>query len=162
MARHPRGSAPKLTEAIVEKIANAIRHGCYVETAVALNGLSKQTFYRWLKQAEGAGATQLHLQLSDAVKKAMAEAEARDLAVIDKSAQEGIWQAAAWRLERKHPERWGRQARVQVEHSGVEGKPIEIAERNASLKQILADPAAMAALEVLEEKLDNDESKPKP
>lgn len=157
MARYPKSTTPKLTEKMIERIAEAIRRGCYVETAVALAGLSKQSFYRWLKQAESDEATELAQKLSDAVKKAMAEAETRDLAVIDKAAQSGEWTAAAWRLERKHPERWGRQSRVQVEHSGVEGRPIEISDRTETLKRLIADPVALAALETLEDTLEKGE-----
>lgn len=126
MARYPKNTTPKLTNDLIEAIAAPIRQGAYVETAVALAGVSKQSFYRWLREAENEDAYGLVLKLSDAVKKAMAEAEMRDLAVIDRAAQSGEWTAAAWRLERKHPERWGRQAKVQLEHSGAEDKPIKV------------------------------------
>lgn len=157
MARHPRGSTPTLTEELIDRLCLTIRSGAYVETAAAFCGISKDTFYRWLRMAEGDEATELLVKLSDAVKKAMAEAELRDLSVIDKAAQEGVWQAAAWRLERKYHDRWGRQAKVQLEHSGPNGKPIEVSdrsdERGDRLKRILTDPDALSALETLEEKL---------
>jgi hypothetical protein len=155
MARFEKGSTPKLTKTLIEEVATSIRSGCYMETAAALSGISKQTLYRWFKEAQEESAPELLIELSDAVKKAMAQAEARDLAVIDKAAQDGVWQAAAWRLERKHPDRWGRQDRVEVQHSGLEGKPIEILDRTETLKKILTDPAAIIALETLEAKLSN-------
>ncbi|MBX2987871.1 MAG: hypothetical protein KF802_08225 [Bdellovibrionaceae bacterium] len=126
MARHPKDTTPKLTEQLIETIAQAIRVGAYVETAVALAGVSKDSFYRWLRQAESDDSTPLTVKLSDAVKKALAESEKRDLDVIDKAAQEGEWTAAAWRLERKFPNKWGRQSKVQLEHTGMDGGPIEI------------------------------------
>lgn len=89
MARHPKDTTPKLTEELIETIAQAIRVGSYVETAVALAGVSKDSFYRWLRQAESDDSTLLTVKLSDAVKKALAESEKRDLDVIDKAAQEG-------------------------------------------------------------------------
>lgn len=153
MARHLKGSVPKLTVQLIDAIAQAIRKGTYVETAVALTGISKQSFYRWLRDAEGENPNELCLKLSDAVKKAMAESEQRDLDVIDRAAQEGVWQAAAWRLERKHPDRWGRQSKVQLEHSGPGGGPIELEARVENLKQILSDPEAINALEAIEMKL---------
>jgi hypothetical protein len=52
----------------------------------------------------------------------MAEAEMRDVALIAQAAKEN-WQAAAWRLERKYPARWGR---TQHEVTGKDGKPVEI------------------------------------
>ncbi|AFX99943.1 hypothetical protein [Bdellovibrio bacteriovorus] len=126
MARHPKDTTPKLTDQLIETIAQAIRVGSYVETAVALAGVSKDSFYRWLRQAESDDSTLLTVKLSDAVKKALAESEKRDLDVIDKAAQEGEWTAAAWRLERKFPNKWGRQSKVQLEHTGMDGGPIEI------------------------------------
>ena len=159
MARYPKGSNPKLTEALIEKIALAIHHGAYIETAAALCGINKDTLYQWLRIAASDGAAPLHIKLSDALKRAMAASEARDIAVIDKAAQDGVWQAAAWRLERKHPDRWGRQSRVEVQHSGIEGKPIEIVDRGEILKRVLADPAALVALETLEERIGSDEPK---
>lgn len=158
MARYEKGTTPRLTESLIEEIAVAIRNGAYVETAAALCGISKDTFYRWLRAAEGEDASDLPQKLSDAVKRAMAESELRDLAVIDKAAQQGAWQAAAWRLERKHADRWGRQATVQVQHSGAEGKPIEIADRSETLKKVLLDPAALIALETLEAKIERESS----
>ena len=157
MARYEKGSTPKLTETLIENLAASIRSGCYVETAVAMAGISKQAFYRWLKQAEGDESTELTKKLSDAVKKAMAEAEIRDLSVIDVAAQQGQWQAAAWRLERKHPERWGRQGHLRVEHSGPQGKPIAIEAKRENLKRIISDPNALSAIETLEAKLDHED-----
>jgi len=126
MAKHPKDSTPKLTDEVIETIAQAIRVGSYIESAAALAGVSKDTLYRWLRQAETVEATDLTIKLSDAVKMALAQAEQRDLDVIDRAAQIGDWKAAAWRLERKFPTKWGSQSKVQVEHSGTDGGPIEI------------------------------------
>lgn len=46
--------------------------------------------------------------------------------------------------------------RKAVEISGLEGQPIEVSGRSEKMKKILADPAAMLALETLEAKLDHD------
>lgn len=126
MARYQKTSTPTLTDELIETIAQAIRVGAYVETAVALAGVSKDSFYRWLRQAESDESNDMTIKLSDAVKKALAESEKRDLDVIDKAAQEGEWTAAAWRLERKFPNKWGRQSKVQLEHTGMDGGPIEL------------------------------------
>jgi len=61
-------------------------------------------------------------EFSDALKRAMAECEVRDLGRIEKAAGAGVWQAAAWRLERRYPERWGRR---RVELTGANGGPME-------------------------------------
>ena len=42
----------------------------------------------------------------------MAEAELLDLTVINKAAQAGEWQAAAWKLERRNPKVWTRKTEL--------------------------------------------------
>ncbi len=110
MARHAEGSLPKLTPEIIECIKVALASGAYAETAAAAAGVSKDTLYRWLRGARQTHATPLLLELSDAVRKAMAQAELRDLQVVQVAANEGDWKAAAWRLERRNPRRWGTSA----------------------------------------------------
>jgi len=53
-----------------------------------------------------------YVKFSNAVEKALAEAEMRDVMIIGKAASEQ-WQAAAWRLERKFPQRWGRRVAIE-------------------------------------------------
>ena len=119
------GPKTKLNENLIKELCNAVLHGAYVETAAVLCGISKETFYQWLKEANGPNPSRLCVKLSDSVKKSMAQSQMKDLARIEKAAENGQWQAAAWRLERKFPKEWGRQEKVQVEHSGPDGKPIQ-------------------------------------
>jgi hypothetical protein len=96
--------------------------GNYIETASAYAGITKSTLYEWMKRGarEKRGK---YKEFSNAVEKAMAEAEMWDVALIAQAAKEN-WQAAAWRLERKYPARWGR--KTQHEVTGKDGKPVEI------------------------------------
>ena len=48
------------------------------------------------------------------MKKAEKEAIARNVALIQRAAQEGNWQAAAWWLERKYFEDWGRKDKLDL------------------------------------------------
>ncbi len=79
-------------------------------------GVSKVTLYGWLKlgarEEEGP-----HVEFLNAVEKAQAEAEMRDLDRVDAAAEAGAWQAAAWRLERRSPQRWGRPGSLQAARS---------------------------------------------
>lgn len=114
--KHPGGRPTKLTPELQDRIVQAIRAGAYIETAAAYAGVSKDTLYQWLKRG-ARSKSGIYRQFSDAVEKALAEAEMRDVMLVGRAAETN-WQAAAWRLERKFPERWGRRDRVSMEHSG--------------------------------------------
>ena len=121
------GRPSKLTPETHNRIVAAIQRGAYIETAAQLAGISKETFYQWLKKGRAIAdeqepcITPHHEALrnfSDAVNKALAESEIRDLTAIDTAAQQGTWQAAAWKLERKHHSRWGRKVAVTDNEGG--------------------------------------------
>jgi transposase len=112
--QQPLGRPAKLTPELQNKICDAIRAGNYLETAAAFAGIGKSTFYDWLRRGQRVSKGIYH-DFSEAVEKALADSEARDVALIAKAAADGQWQAAAWRLERKFPDRWGRRDRHQVE-----------------------------------------------
>jgi hypothetical protein len=63
-------------------------------------------------------------EFADAIQKAQADAETRNVALIAKAAQDGTWTAAAWWLERKYPERWGRKERHEV--TGKDGGALTV------------------------------------
>ena len=102
----------KLTPELQEKLLRYLRGGNYVETAAACVGIHRDTFYEWMKR--GAKGHKLYATFAEAVNRAMAEAEALDLHVI-RQASTTQWQAAAWRLERRFPEKYGRHDRTKVE-----------------------------------------------
>lgn len=112
------------TPELGQKIVKLIEAGNYVETAAAAVGVSKDTFYRWLKkgarQARNGKQTDLSAW-SERMQHAAARSEAADVLRISAAAKRH-WQAAAWRLERKSPERWGRR---RVEVTGPAGGPIQ-------------------------------------
>lgn len=119
----PGGRPTKFDKALAERIVQLVRAGNYIETSAAAAGLSKDTLYRWLKEGarEDHGAKR---EFSDAVEKAQAEAEAANLALIGKAALGGTWQAAAWRLERMHPERYAQKQKL--EHTGADGGALQV------------------------------------
>ena len=118
--KHAGGRPLKLTLELIGKISESLRVGNYLETACAKNGINKETFHAWLRLGCDAPPQSIYYKFSDAVSKAQAEAETRDVDIIDKAALSGIWQAAAWRLERKFNARWGRPNKLQVEISRAE------------------------------------------
>ena len=93
-----------------------IRAGNYIEAAAAYAGITKHAIYDWMKRGErekqrlakpGARPRKEEapfVAFSDAIQKAQAEAEIREVNTIVRASAES-WQAAAWRLERKHTDR---------------------------------------------------------
>lgn len=140
------GRPIKFTVAIQEAIITALRSGAYIETAAAYAGISKSTFYEWLRIG-ARGENKKLAQFSGAVKRALAESELRDLAVVNRAAATS-WQAAAWKLERKFPDRWGRRDRVEIGSGagGGESKPIQITYTGIpTVATGSSTPAALAA-----------------
>lgn len=130
------GRPTKLDAQRQKKIVELIRAGNYQETAARAAGVSPSSFYAWM--AEGDKAAQKGgrlnakekacLEFSEAVKAAKAEAEARAVAIINKAAMDGTWQAAAWYLERTAAERFGRTQRIEahLEHEDKTKAPAEM------------------------------------
>lgn len=137
----------KLTPEKTQEIFNLLAGGNTHDTAAALAGISEATFYNWLKRGREASekgshrkADQPYIDFFQNVKKAEALAEAKRIEIIRK-ASEGNgpfdnpdWKAAAWYLERRYPEKWGRRDRLkaELEHSG------EVTERHEyDIKQVI-------------------------
>jgi len=99
------GRPTSLTPEVQTQIVNMIRAGNYNVVAAEFVGIAEATFYNWLKR--GREGEPLYLEFLEAIKKAESESEAfRVEKIITASRQQ--WQAAAWWLERKMPEKWAR------------------------------------------------------
>ena len=116
------GRKTKLNPQLQERICQLISAGNYIRTACQAVGISGQTYINWMKRGEKSQKGS-YFEFFEAVKKAEAQAIARNVAVIQSAAKE-TWQAAAWWLERKHPQDWGKKERH--EHVGKDGEPIHL------------------------------------
>ena len=148
------GRDTKLTPERQETILEALKTGCYIETACLYAGISVATMYNWFERGkrererlavfsdQSVSETEVaFLEFLEAVEKARATAELRAVAQIQKAASEGTWQAASWYLERSAPKRWGRKdyteltgedggaIRIDVATDELERKILEIASR---------------------------------
>jgi transposase len=113
----------KLTGDLIERITRLIGDGNYIEVACAAVGIGKTTFYRWLERGEKA-ETGVYRDFWNAVKKAEAESESKYVGVIRDAANSGTWQAAAWWLERRYPDRWGKKDQMAL--TGKDGGALVI------------------------------------
>jgi hypothetical protein len=129
----------KLTAETQAKIERAIRMGATYELAAKFGGVSYNTFNEWRKRGEAElerrdnprvkeGTEQWiqeqpFLEFYETIQKAEGDAAVGWLAKIEKSANDGSWQAAAWKLERRYPENYNRN---RTEHTGEGGGAIII------------------------------------
>lgn len=100
------GRKSKLTPERQERICELLRAGNYAGVAAKAAGIAESTFYAWIERGEKA-RTGAFAEFAEAVKKAEAEGETAALEIIQTAALES-WQAAAWLLERRFPQRWAR------------------------------------------------------
>lgn len=118
-AQHrPSPSVPvlKLTPEAHKTICQALASGVYRKDAAQYAGIGVSTFYRWMETGEAdteAGVESPQATLWKGVIEAEAKAKTRLSALIVKAAVED-WRAAAWILERKHPDEYGRRDRVEI------------------------------------------------
>lgn len=162
-----RGRPFIISPEMIKNLVAALQSGAYIETAAAYAGISKDTFYRWLKigravkdaaMDEETGLLDMNripadqrqfAELSDAVEKAQADSEMICLQQIQKAALDGAWQAAAWRLERKFPQRYGRRTVVAATATIGEGQLDDGKSHGQAAPggQESADPASRPALD---------------
>jgi hypothetical protein len=144
-APHPGGRPTLLTPEVLEDVRRLLPTALYLETVADYLGCDRTTWRKWLrrgskeaarlerKRARPKESEAVYLEFFHTVKKALAGGEMHDLGVIRKASQDqandqgevtrqGQWQAAAWRLERRFPAKWGRKDRL--EHVGKDGKAI--------------------------------------
>jgi hypothetical protein len=109
----------------IDTLVNALRAGNYFEHACSFAGLAPSTVYRWLergrKEQEAVSKGKdpnddegHYVELCNTIEKARAEAIVRNVGLIQKAANDGTWQAAAWWLERTMPQQFGRQIKAEV------------------------------------------------
>lgn len=135
------GVKPKLLDPIVRaKVLTALKTMVPFAVAARCAGVTSRTLERWIERASNPKARGIYRKFAEEVQKAEAEAEVLMAGTIAaKSRTE--WTAAAWLLERKYPERWGRRERFEM--TGAGGGPVLVSD---PIRAALADPEIRAAL----------------
>jgi hypothetical protein len=130
------GRPTSLTPEVAKIIVDAMHAGNYLETAAALAGISVATLRNWLRVGRRGESPEL-ADFAQAVTQARAIAEVRDL---DRIGRDPSWQSAAWRLERRHPKRWGRRKyEPKVKPEPPLRSPAEVAEEIRAVLANFAD-----------------------
>lgn len=101
-----KGRPTKLNDEVVKKLTQAIRVGATYEIACLYAGITHQTLLNWKEIAKDKTSGP-HFELFESITRAEGEAAIKWLALIEKHADaDAHW--AAWKLERRYPEQYGR------------------------------------------------------
>jgi transposase len=122
----------KLTEEMVQQAIRLKADGLSNGDIICALGIHESTFYRWI----GEPKNRLQRELSEGLKKEEAEFKHTLLTTIRAAAlaRNQYWTAAAWLLERKYPDEYGKADRRRDEDSegeaprivlGVVAKPVQ-------------------------------------
>jgi hypothetical protein len=103
-----RGRPTILNEQIADQLVVMLRAGNFVHVACRAAGVSRQAYQVWMRRGLSSKAADAPFrELRGRIEQALDEAEVRAVTQIAKASGED-WRAAAWYLERAHPERWSR------------------------------------------------------
>lgn len=125
----------KRTPERVARIIGALENGCTRRAACAVGQIDQVTFERWVNRFD---------DFAVAVKEAEGRAEAYAIAII-RRAMPDQWQAAAWYLERKHPDEWAKRETLRIEHARI----LEDTRRLAEERGLDVDAAVAEAKALL-------------
>lgn len=113
----------KLTPEVRESIVQAIEAGATYDLACKFAGISYQTFRNWIIAAE-EGKNGAIGEFYAAVNDAEGRAALKWLQTIDRHSDVD-WRAAAWKLERRYPNEFGKTVQEQ-QITGKDGGAIQI------------------------------------
>jgi hypothetical protein len=97
----------KFTSDTQNKLIQAIQMGATYELAAQFAGVSYDSFNNWMKKGSKAISGDF-FEFFKSIKEAEGKAAVGWLAKIEIAANDGNWQAAAWKLERRYPASYGR------------------------------------------------------
>ena len=114
------GRPTKLTPEVQEVIVDGINAGLTFGLTCARAGVTYATFYNWLEKGEAAKSGAL-MEFFDAVERAKADSALRLVSQITLQAPTD-WRAAAFMLERRFPDDYGKRSEI----TGKDGGPVKV------------------------------------
>lgn len=111
-----------LNNELIKKCGVLLKAGNTYRATCSYLGIAERTFFRWLSEGETAD-NGIKRQFWQTIKASEAEVDLRNIITIQKAAQTD-WRAAAWFLERRFPQRWGRKRSSNL--TGMEREPVDV------------------------------------
>ena len=109
----PRGRKTQLSPKVQQIILHAVEAGTSLEAAARSAGVSPHTVREWRRRGRGEDdrpAIEPYVSFAARLDNAQAGFEIDAASTIYAACQDGKWRAAAWLLERRYPQRWGRRS----------------------------------------------------
>jgi transposase len=126
------GRPPKIGDTERREIIAVVATGGSLNDAADVVGIARDTLNR-------------HLRENPAFRKGVDRAIAKGKIRLIKKVKNGKpWQAAAWMLERKFGEEYGKRDKVDIQHAGTVTHNVR-----PMMEKVLADPAALASARLL-------------
>jgi len=100
----------KINDAMIQSLYDFVSTGYTISAACAKNKISRVTYYDWIRRGKAdtdINEQTLYRQLVERMEGAEALHEQTHLTTIQ-AASVNTWQAAAWLLERRYPERYAK------------------------------------------------------
>jgi transposase len=138
---NPIGRPTDCTPEVTRRICEALRAGCTRDAAAAAGLVSRAAMARWI--VKGNEGIDPYREFVEQVQRAEDEAEQLLLLAIQAQAPQD-WKAAAWILERRRPNHWGRTQRHEL--TGADGGPVQLAAQVVEIPAQVPDAAAWAAI----------------
>lgn len=131
-----------LTPELTARMAGHLRGTITINDACALEGISKQSHYRWLDEGLIPPGEKDHKPAAWTyrleIEAALAEYKSSVLKSMERTGRNGNWQALAWILERRFPDEFGRKDKMALV-GGFAHKPGEADEPVRLLEVVLTD-----------------------
>jgi hypothetical protein len=136
----------KLTPQVQALFIQALEMSMTIDLASKYAGITNSTFYNWMDRGKREGEG-IYFEFLETVNKAIARSALINMAVIQKAAKNGTWQASAWILERRHPEEYGRQKKdpqvllqIDAKEASITQLIQQVKETDLELDAFIADP----------------------
>ena len=113
MQGNKRGRPTKYSPERLSRLTTALSAGNTRKDSCAYAGISEDTLQYWMKTRPG---------FAEEVTEAEAGAAVRNVAIVSWAANNGVWQAAAWWLERRRKADWAQR----TEHTGADAGPVKV------------------------------------
>ncbi len=142
------GRPTKLDDDRAKRIVDALAIGATIRQACDAAGIDAATYHRWIERGNsGDPDDDAYRDFRDAATRARTQAELRMVGVVQAAAASGKdWRAAAWYLERRRPDEWGRRDTVDLNHYAPRAEVEQGVQRLLDAARAVLPGEAYAAL----------------